>query len=64
MKKTAPISLAGSQLGEVRHVCVFFNNADEEYRIFVLHSPKSREFSARRWHPQSSGARRSGSRAA
>jgi hypothetical protein len=36
MKKTvAPICLAGSQLGEVRHVCAFFNNADEEYRVLL-----------------------------
>ena len=35
MKKTAPISLAGSQLGEVRHVCAFFNDADEEYRVLL-----------------------------
>src|SRR5580658_6696415 len=34
MKKTvAPISLAGSQLGEVRHVCAFFNSDDEEHRV-------------------------------
>jgi hypothetical protein len=35
MKKTAPISLAGCQLGEVRHVCAFFNDADEEYRVLL-----------------------------
>ncbi|HXJ88179.1 MAG TPA: MEDS domain-containing protein [Candidatus Binatia bacterium] len=34
-KMTAPISLAGFQLGEVRHVCAFFNNADEEYRVLL-----------------------------
>ena len=28
-----PISLAGSQLGEVRHVCALFSNDDEEYRL-------------------------------
>jgi len=35
--KTAspPISLAGSQLGETRHVCAFFNNDEEEYRILL-----------------------------
>ena len=32
---SAPISLAGSQLGETRHVCAFFNNDEEEYRILV-----------------------------
>ena len=32
---TAPISLAGSQLGETRHVCAFFNNDEEEYRILL-----------------------------
>ncbi|MFZ0478088.1 MAG: MEDS domain-containing protein [Terriglobales bacterium] len=36
MKKTAaPISLAGSQLGEVRHVCAFFNSDNEEYRVLL-----------------------------
>jgi hypothetical protein len=34
-KTTAPISLAGSLLGEVRHVCAFFNNDDEEYRVLL-----------------------------
>jgi MEDS: MEthanogen/methylotroph, DcmR Sensory domain len=31
----APISLAGSQLGETRHVCAFFNNDEEEYRVLL-----------------------------
>ncbi len=36
MKKTvAPISLAGSQLGGVRHVCAFFNSDDEKYRVLL-----------------------------
>ena len=36
MKKTvAPISLAGSQLGDVRHICAFFNSDDEEYRVLL-----------------------------
>jgi len=36
MKKTTPpISLAGSQLGDVRHVCAFFNSDDEEYRVLL-----------------------------
>src|ERR1700691_5439759 len=30
-----PISLAGSQLGEVRPVCAFFTNDDEEYRVLL-----------------------------
>ncbi len=30
-----PISLAGSQLGDVRHVCAFFANDDEEYRVLL-----------------------------
>ena len=34
-KSTAPISLAGSELGEVRHVCAFFNSDDEEYRVLL-----------------------------
>jgi hypothetical protein len=36
MTRTAPpISLAGSQLGTVRHVCAFFSNDDEEYRVLL-----------------------------
>ena len=31
----APISLAGSQLCETRHVCAFFNNDEEEYRTLL-----------------------------
>jgi hypothetical protein len=35
MKKTAPIPFAGSQLDEARHVCAFFNNDEEEYRVLL-----------------------------
>jgi hypothetical protein len=36
MRKTvAPISLAGSQLSDIRHVCAFFNSADEEYSVLL-----------------------------
>jgi hypothetical protein len=36
MKNTVtPISLAGSPLGDVRHVCAFFNSDDEEYRVLL-----------------------------
>jgi hypothetical protein len=36
MKETvAPISPAGSQLGDVRHVCAFFNSDDEKYRVLL-----------------------------
>jgi hypothetical protein len=31
----APISLAGSQLCETRHVCAFFNSDEEEYRVLL-----------------------------
>ncbi|HEX6105109.1 MAG TPA: MEDS domain-containing protein [Gemmatimonadales bacterium] len=31
----APIPFAGSQLCEVRHVCAFFNSADDEYRVLM-----------------------------
>jgi MEDS: MEthanogen/methylotroph, DcmR Sensory domain len=34
-KAAAPISLAGSQLGETRHVCAFFNSEEEEYRVLL-----------------------------
>ena len=32
---TPTISLAGSQLGEVRHICAFFSNEDEEYLVLL-----------------------------
>jgi hypothetical protein len=32
---SAPISLAGSQLAETRHVCAFFNSDEEEYRVLL-----------------------------
>jgi hypothetical protein len=36
MKSTlTPIPFAGSQLGEARHVCAFFNSDDEEYRVLL-----------------------------
>lgn len=34
-KATAPIPFASSQLAETRHVCAFFNNDDEEYRVLL-----------------------------
>jgi hypothetical protein len=34
-KSIHPISLAGSQLDEVRHVCAFFNSDEEEYRVLL-----------------------------
>ncbi|ABF39847.1 conserved hypothetical protein [Candidatus Koribacter versatilis Ellin345] len=30
-----PISIAGSQLGDVRHICAFFNSEEEEYRVLL-----------------------------
>ncbi len=35
MSATAPISFAGSQLTETRHVCAFFNSDDEEYSVLL-----------------------------
>jgi len=32
-RATTPISLAGAQLGEARHVCAFFNTREDEYRV-------------------------------
>src|SRR5450432_1945810 len=34
-KISAPISLAGAQLGKTRHVCAFFNSDEEEYRVLL-----------------------------
>ena len=33
--QAASISLAGSTLGDTRHVCAFFNSDDEEYRVLL-----------------------------
>jgi hypothetical protein len=30
-----PIPFAGSRLGDVRHVCAFFHDAEEEYRVLL-----------------------------
>ena len=35
MKTSAPISFAGSQLADNRHVCAFFNSEEEEYRVLL-----------------------------
>jgi len=35
MKTADPISFAGSQLAETRHVCAFFNSEEEEYRVLL-----------------------------
>jgi len=32
---TDPIRFAGSLLGEKRHICAFFNSADEEYKVLL-----------------------------
>src|ERR1700727_2259433 len=32
---TAPIPFAGSLLDKTRHVCAFFNNDEEEYRVLL-----------------------------
>lgn len=34
-KATAAIPFAGSMLDQTRHVCAFFNNDDEEYRVLL-----------------------------
>jgi MEDS: MEthanogen/methylotroph, DcmR Sensory domain len=35
MKSAAPVSLAGFELGDRRHVCAFFSSDDEEYRVLL-----------------------------
>jgi hypothetical protein len=38
-----PVHLAGAILGEHRHICAFFNNAAEEYRLETyLHELRER----------------------
>lgn len=34
-KATTPIPFAGSQLGDVRHICAFFHSDEEEYRVLL-----------------------------
>ena len=34
-KTTAAIPFAGFELDQTRHVCAFFNNAEEEYRVLL-----------------------------
>ena len=34
-RDVAPFPFAGSQLGETRHVCAFFNSEEEEYRVLL-----------------------------
>lgn len=33
MRTAGHVSFAGSQLAKTRHVCAFFKNDDEEYRV-------------------------------
>lgn len=41
MKKTAaPVSFVGSELGEVRHACAFFNGDDGAFRLTVAEQKK------------------------
>jgi hypothetical protein len=35
VRKAAPIPFAGSQLSETRHVCAFFHDDEEEYRVLL-----------------------------
>ena len=50
MKKTvAPIPFAGSQLGETRHVCAFFNSDDEAYRVLLPFIKAGFEVATRRF---------------
>ena len=37
MKTTPPIPFAGSQLGEARHVCAFFNSAEDEGAVICVY---------------------------
>ncbi len=34
-RATAPIPFAGSQLGQTRHICAFFNSEEEEHRVLL-----------------------------
>jgi len=34
-ESSRPIRLAGAVLGPPRHICAFFNNRDDEYRVLL-----------------------------
>jgi hypothetical protein len=46
----APIPFAGSRLGEARHICAFFHNPDEEYRILLPFIKEGFECGDRAFH--------------
>ena len=50
--KTAvpPIRFAGSQLDDMRHVCAFFNSADEQYRVLLPFIKEGFECGDRAYH--------------
>lgn len=52
-----PISLAGSQLGAVRHVCAFFSSDEEEYRVLLPFIKEGLERGEKAIHVVNSGQR-------
>ena len=45
-----PIRFAGSTLGSYRHICAFFNNPDEEYRVLLPFIQEGFERGERAFH--------------
>jgi hypothetical protein len=54
---TPPISLAGSHLNEVRHVCAFFSSEEEEYRVLLPFMKEGFERGEKAVHVINSGRR-------
>jgi hypothetical protein len=57
-KSAAPITFAGSPLGDVRHVCAFFNSEDEEYRVLLPFIKEGLERGDKAVHVVNHGRRR------
>jgi hypothetical protein len=49
-EKQAPMALAGSALDHCRHVCVFYNNPDEEYRVLLQFIKEGHEKGHKTFH--------------
>ncbi|HEU4455891.1 MAG TPA: MEDS domain-containing protein [Longimicrobium sp.] len=55
--RAAPIALAGSTLGDARHVCAFFGSDEEEYRVLLPFMKDGFDHGHRAVHVVSPGAR-------
>jgi hypothetical protein len=49
-----PIRFAGSMLGEKRHICAFFHNPEEEYRVLLPFIKEGFERGEKAFHQENS----------